>query len=86
MTSAGPMNVYLTRTAQPHKNVKMRNVLTHVSVPDLQTALQEITGGTALAYLTILETPMESLAHQVSFQISLQKILTPTDIPFLLSS
>ena len=67
-TSAGPMNAYLTRTAQPHKNVKMRSVLTHVSVPDLLTALREITGGTALAYLTILEIPMESLAHQVSFQ------------------
>ena len=67
MTSAGPMNACRTLTAQPHKNVKMKSVLTHVSVLDLQTALQEITEGIALAYLIILETPMGSLAHQVSF-------------------
>ena len=71
-TSAGPMSAFRTRTALPHKNVKMRSVLTHVSVPDLQTALQEITGVIALAYLTILETPMGSLAHQVSYDKTLK--------------
>ena len=85
MTSAGLMNAFRTRTAQPHKNAKMRSVLTHVSALDLQTALQEITEGFALAYLTIPETPMGSLAHQVSFQK--KGIFEPsTDFLFLLSS
>ena len=53
----------------------MRNVLTHVNVLDSQTALHEITEGIALAYLTILETPMGSLAHQVSYDETLK--ITP---------
>ena len=68
MTSAGLMNVWLTRIALQHKNVRMRSVLTHASVLDSQIALQEITEVIALAYLIILETPMGLLAHQVSCQ------------------
>ena len=45
----------------------MRSVLTLVNVLDLQTAHHGITEDIALAYLTILETPMGLLAHQVSF-------------------
>ena len=87
MTSAGLMNAFRTRTALPHKNAKMRSVLTHVSALDLQTALQETTEGFALAYLTILETPMGSLAHQVSFQKKASGKFEPsTDFLFLLSS
>ena len=68
----------------------MKSVLTHVSVLDLQTALHEITEGIALAYLTILETPMGLLAHQVSclkrlstnlhFQLTLSSLLVPEPV------
>ena len=53
----------------------MRSVLTLVNVLDLQTAPQEITEAIALAYLTILETHMGSLAHQVSYDWTLK--ITP---------
>ena len=69
------MNALQTRTALPHKNVKMRSVLTHANVLDSQIALQEITEVIALAYLIILETPMELLARQVSCQANTLNLL-----------
>ena len=66
MTNAGSMNALSTLIVGTPWNVKMRSVLTLVNVLDLQTAPQEITEAIAHAYLTILETHMGSLAHQVS--------------------
>lgn len=47
----------------------MRSVLIHASVPDLLTALQEITEAFVPVSLATQEIPMELPAHQVSLEL-----------------